>query len=98
MQRDRLFEEVERADAQAQDAGKPLAGPGVVISGSCSVMTNRQVAAYRALAPTLDVDVNRCLADADAYGAELAEWVARQQAEDRVQKASRELEARGLVA
>jgi dTDP-L-rhamnose 4-epimerase len=29
---------------------------------------------------------------------ELAEWVARQQAEDRVQHARRELEARGLVA
>ena len=66
------------ADAQAQDAGAPLAGPAVVISGSCSVMTNRQVAAYRALAPTLDVDVDRCLADADAYGAELAEWVLAQ--------------------
>lgn len=66
------------ADAQAQDAGAPLAGPAVVISGSCSVMTNRQVAAYRALAPTLDVDVNRCLADADAYGVELAEWVLAQ--------------------
>ena len=66
------------ADAQAQDAGAPLAGPAVVISGSCSVMTNRQVAAYRELAPTLDVDVNRCLADADAYGVELAEWVLAQ--------------------
>ena len=30
--------------------------------------------------------------------AELAEWVARQQAEDRVAEARRELEARGLVA
>ena len=30
--------------------------------------------------------------------AELAEWVARQQAEDRVHEARRELEARGLVA
>ena len=65
-------------DAQAQDAGAPLAGPAVVISGSCSVMTNRQVAAYRALAPTLDVDVDRCLADADVYGAELAKWVLAQ--------------------
>jgi len=66
------------ADAQAQDAGAPLAGPAVVISGSCSVMTNRQVAAYRELAPTLDVNVDRCLADADAYGAGLAEWVLAQ--------------------
>jgi dTDP-L-rhamnose 4-epimerase len=30
--------------------------------------------------------------------AELAEWVALQKAEDRVQEARRELEARGLVA
>jgi dTDP-L-rhamnose 4-epimerase len=30
--------------------------------------------------------------------AELAEWVAEQQAEDRVQEARRELEMRGLVA
>ncbi|TJZ90496.1 four-carbon acid sugar kinase family protein [Paracoccus gahaiensis] len=63
------------AAAQAQDAGAPLPGPGVVISGSCSQMTNRQVAAYRAVAPTREVDVARCLDDADAYGAELARWV-----------------------
>lgn len=66
------------AAAAAEDAGAPLAGPGIVISGSCSVMTNRQVAAYRALAPTMDVDVARCLADAEAYGAELAEWALAQ--------------------
>ncbi len=36
--------------------------------------------------------------DFSAGLAELAEWVARQQAEDRVQQARRELEARGLVA
>lgn len=66
------------AAAQAQDAGAPLSGPGVVISGSCSVMTNRQVAAYRAVAPTMDVDVERCLADAPGYGAELAAWVLAQ--------------------
>ncbi|WP_207791889.1 NAD-dependent epimerase/dehydratase family protein [Siccirubricoccus phaeus] len=36
--------------------------------------------------------------DFSAGLAELAEWVAQQQAEDRVQQARRELEARGLVA
>ena len=36
--------------------------------------------------------------DFTASLAELAEWVARQEAEDRVQEARRELEARGLVA
>lgn len=66
------------AAASAQDAGAPLDGPGVVISGSCSVMTNRQVAAYRTVAPTMEVDVERCIADAAAYGAELADWALAQ--------------------
>lgn len=66
------------AAASAQDAGMPLDGPGVVISGSCSVMTNRQVAAYRAVAPAMDVDVARCLADAGGYGVELADWALAQ--------------------
>jgi dTDP-L-rhamnose 4-epimerase len=58
-------------------------------------------------------DIRHCFCDAtlarDALGfeasrdfseglAELAEWVARQKADDRVQEARRELEARGLVA
>jgi dTDP-L-rhamnose 4-epimerase len=58
-------------------------------------------------------DIRHCIADItkirDELGyapqrdfseglAELAEWVAKQQAEDRVQQARRELEARGLVA
>tara|TARA_R100000935_G_scaffold58902_1_gene99355 strand:+ start:10501 stop:11763 length:1263 start_codon:yes stop_codon:yes gene_type:complete len=64
--------------AGAANASVPLDGPGVVISGSCSEMTNRQVAAYRKLAATRDVDVERCMADAGAYGAELAEWVLAQ--------------------
>ncbi|MGY9045699.1 hypothetical protein P775_01045 [Puniceibacterium antarcticum] len=63
---------------EAADAGAPLDGPGVVISGSCSQMTNTQVAAYRKLAATHDVDVERCLADAEAYGIELADWVLAQ--------------------
>lgn len=56
-------------------AGAPLEGPGVVISGSCSEMTNQQVGFYRELAPTMDVDVERCLADSVSYGEELAAWV-----------------------
>ncbi|MCF7702448.1 3-oxo-tetronate kinase [Loktanella sp. M215] len=64
--------------AGAAEAGAPLDGPGVVISGSCSEMTNTQVSAYRKLAATHDVDVDRCLADADAYGAALADWVLAQ--------------------
>ncbi|WP_265502661.1 3-oxo-tetronate kinase [Paracoccus beibuensis] len=64
--------------AWAQDAGAPLEGRGVVISGSCSVITNRQVAAYRAVAPAMDVNIEQCITDAVAYGAELANWALAQ--------------------
>jgi len=60
--------------AAAAAAGKPVKGRAVVLSGSCSQMTNAQVAAYREAAPALAVDVARCLSDS-AYPAELAEWV-----------------------
>ncbi len=39
----------------------PLAGPAVVLSGSCSVMTNSQVAAYRQQAPARAVDLSASL-------------------------------------
>ncbi|WP_282603927.1 3-oxo-tetronate kinase [Paracoccus sp. PARArs4] len=68
----------EELGRQAATAGAALEGPGIVISGSCSVMTNAQVAAYRGLAPVFDVDVERCLADPDAYGAEMAAWALAQ--------------------
>lgn len=61
------------AEAAAQ-AGAPLPGRGVVLAGSCSTMTNRQVAAYKAVAPSRAVDPQRCLDDAEGYGRELADW------------------------
>ncbi|STV26997.1 YgbK domain protein [Klebsiella pneumoniae subsp. ozaenae] len=39
------------ARGESAQAGMPLAGPAVVLSGSCSVMTNSQVAAYRQTGP-----------------------------------------------
>ncbi len=61
----------------AREAGHPLAGRGVVLSGSCSQMTNRRVAHYRQIAPAREVDVARCLSTETlaAYAHELAEWV-----------------------
>ncbi len=58
-----------------------LAGRGVVLSGSCSQMTNRQVAHYRQIAPAREVDVARCLSTETlaAYAHELAEWVLGQE-------------------
>ncbi len=58
----------------AREAGWPRGLRAVVLSGSCSEMTNRQVARYRQHAPALALDVARCLEDVD-YPAELAQWV-----------------------
>lgn len=61
----------------------PLAGRTVVLSGSCSQMTNTQVAHYRQLAPARDVEVARCLAPETLahYARTLAEWVMAQESE-----------------
>ena len=61
----------------AREAGWPRGSRAVVLSGSCSEMTNRQVARYRQHAPALALDVARCLEDAD-YPAVLAQWVLAQ--------------------
>ena len=61
---------------QAQAAGKPLQGKTVVISGSCSTMTNRQVENYRQQASALVVDVERAIQQRDEYARELCDWVA----------------------
>ncbi len=56
-------------------AGMPVAGRAVVLSGSCSLMTNAQVAAYKQLAPARAVDVAACFANLAGYAAELSDWV-----------------------
>ncbi|HCL5071470.1 TPA: 3-oxo-tetronate kinase [Salmonella enterica] len=69
--------------SQARSAGYPLSGRAVVLSGSCSQMTNQQVACYRQHAPTRDVDVARCLSSEtrEAYAEALAQWVLSQDSE-----------------
>src|SRR4051812_34063523 len=62
---------------QAAAVGRPSGKRAVVLSGSCSQMTNAQVAAYRQSAPSQAVDVVRCLNDAD-YAGELFAWVLSQ--------------------
>ncbi|MHA6311894.1 3-oxo-tetronate kinase [Pantoea sp. S-LA4] len=61
--------------AAAEQAGRPQGDRAVVISGSCSQMTNLQVAAYRQLAPAQEVQIERCLQDADGYAQQLCDWV-----------------------
>lgn len=60
---------------EARQAAMPVAGPAVVLSGSCSEMTNRQVAHYRELAPALALSVEACLTRPDHYVDELVIWV-----------------------
>lgn len=64
--------------SRAALAGAPQPGRGVVISGSASQMTNRQVAEYKAKAPSFPVDPVRCLADQSGYAREMAAWAAAQ--------------------
>ncbi|MFV9668325.1 3-oxo-tetronate kinase [Pantoea sp. KXB25] len=64
-----------QTDACAEQAGRPQGERAVVLSGSCSQMTNRQVAAYRQLAPACEVEIAPCLDDADAYALRLCDWV-----------------------
>lgn len=61
--------------AEAENAGRPQGDRAVVISGSCSQMTNLQVSAYRQQVPSREVEVTRCLENADAYAQALCDWV-----------------------
>lgn len=75
-----LARALSRGDLQgAREAGWPRATRAVVLSGSCSEMTNRQVARYRELAPALALDVDACLGRPN-YPEELARWVLAQPA------------------
>ncbi|MBP1128670.1 MULTISPECIES: 3-oxo-tetronate kinase [Serratia] len=66
-----------------QIAGAPQGKKAAVLSGSCSTMTNRQVARYRQQAAARAIDVARCLTESDrmAYATELADW-AQQHVDD----------------
>ncbi|KGT90742.1 3-oxo-tetronate kinase [Enterobacter cancerogenus] len=66
----------QQQNSDAEQAGRPQGELAVVISGSCSQMTNRQVQAYRQQAPSHEVLVERCLDDAEGYAQELCDWVA----------------------
>ncbi len=62
---------------RAAEAGRPAdGGRAVILSGSCSQMTNAQVAAYRDRAPFFQVDPERGLADPAGLADELAAWAA----------------------
>ena len=64
-----------QAAGEAEAAGRPQGGRAVVIAGSCSQMTNQQVAAYRQQAPAMAISVERCITEAAAYARELCDWI-----------------------
>ncbi|MDO6405294.1 3-oxo-tetronate kinase [Pantoea phytobeneficialis] len=72
----RAWSTAQQNAAEAEWAGRPQGQRAVVISGSCSQMTNRQVNTYRQIAPSFEVQVERCLEDAASYADELCDWVA----------------------
>ncbi|HID7800701.1 TPA: 3-oxo-tetronate kinase [Proteus mirabilis] len=49
----------------------------VILSGSCSVMTNKQVEYYQKIAPTKCLDISECLHNPH-YAQQLAQWVIAQ--------------------
>jgi uncharacterized protein YgbK (DUF1537 family) len=80
----RVLTGTDAAGTSAANDWVPLEGRAVVFSGSASEMTNKQVAAYREVAPSLAVDVDRLLteaaADETAYRDEVRAWVLEQPA------------------
>ena len=58
----------------AKTAGLPTKAKSVVLSGSCSLMTNQQVAVYRDQAPSFLVEVEACLKD-QTYVDHVFTWV-----------------------
>ncbi|WLE00780.1 four-carbon acid sugar kinase family protein (plasmid) [Agrobacterium leguminum] len=64
--------------ASAHYEAIPSSGRAVVLSGSCSQMTNLQVASYQKLAPSNSISVERCLLECETYVGELVEWVKAQ--------------------
>ncbi|HEY0207947.1 3-oxo-tetronate kinase [Acerihabitans sp.] len=53
----------------------PARQPAVVLAGSCSVMTNQQVAHYRQRAAHFMLDVALCIQAHESYITQVADWV-----------------------
>ncbi|AOM42460.1 3-oxo-tetronate kinase [Xenorhabdus hominickii] len=53
----------------------------VILSGSCSTMTNKQVIEYKKVAPAKALNVEECLNNSE-YSSQLTEWVMQQSTND----------------
>ncbi|MDH2436446.1 four-carbon acid sugar kinase family protein [Pokkaliibacter sp. MBI-7] len=75
----RLMAAEDAAQNHAAEAeGRPAPSPSLILSGSCSEMTNRQVNHYLPLAAHRMIDIQRCLEDGPAYLLELQQWSTEQ--------------------
>jgi len=59
---------------EAKKLGQPTKGKTIIFSGSCSEMTNKQVAKYQSLAPHYALNVEHCINDSEAYVREVFLW------------------------
>ncbi len=59
----------------ASRAGRPSQAKSVIFAGSCSQATNRQVNLYAEGAPSVKIDVERCVADGASYAEEILQWL-----------------------
>lgn len=79
----RAVRESSADSVKAQSLGNPKANGKVVLSGSCSVMTNRQVAFYSELAAARVVDVERLMSgDVEQCVSEYAAFVMEHQGDE----------------
>ncbi|HDI3282941.1 TPA: four-carbon acid sugar kinase family protein [Vibrio cholerae] len=60
--------------SDAKQLGYPEKAKTVVLSGSCSVMTNQQVSVYKEKAAHFAIDVKACLTD-EHYASHVSDWV-----------------------
>lgn len=60
--------------ATASQMGYPEHAPAIVLSGSCSVMTNKQVGIYKQLVPSYELNISDCLDNSD-YVEVVTEWI-----------------------
>lgn len=59
----------------------PTKGQTVILSGSCSVMTNKQLLAYKAKAPSFQLDVEKAIHN-ENYATEILQWVMNNQVQE----------------
>ncbi|MFV0431223.1 MAG: 3-oxo-tetronate kinase [Alphaproteobacteria bacterium] len=57
-----------------KNKGLPPQAPTVILAGSCSAMSQKQVAAYKQKAPSFQIDVAQCIRNGNAYANQLFYW------------------------